>query len=82
MKVRELIEALKNLDPETQVVMAQDPEGNGYYKLSDLDEGTVSPDELSQYFIDTYYSNQHTDEQCCLEPGEREGFPKVICLWP
>ncbi len=82
MKVSELIEALKGHDQDAEVIMSRDPEGNGYAKLADIDEGTARPEELSAYFIDSYYSNGHSDDDCCLEPGERDEFPKVICLWP
>jgi hypothetical protein len=35
MKVRELIEALQQEDPEREVIMASDGEGNNYSPLSD-----------------------------------------------
>lgn len=82
MKVKELRKILSALDPNTEIIMSQDPEGNGYYKLADVSNGTVAPSELSGYRIDGYYSDSHTDDQCCLEEGERKTFTKVICLWP
>jgi len=80
MKVKELQKILSRLDPETEIIMSQDSEGNGYCKVSNVDAGTVK--NLREYHIDSYYSNSHTDDECCLEAGERETFTKVICLWP
>jgi len=37
MKVKELIESLKKLDPELEVILQRDPEGNGYSPLNDVD---------------------------------------------
>lgn len=39
MKVRELLEQLKGVDPEREIVMSKDAEGNGYSPLSSLWEG-------------------------------------------
>lgn len=39
MKVRELIEQLQKIDPEREVIMAGDAEGNSYTPLSSLWEG-------------------------------------------
>jgi hypothetical protein len=83
MKVSELIEALQTLpNQDAEVIIARDPEGNGFHKFEDISEGTVRPEELEVYFIESFYSDQHTDDDCCLDPGERDNFPKVICLWP
>jgi hypothetical protein len=82
MKVSELIEALKQLPQDAEVIMSQDAEGNGYSPLYCLDEGTIRPEEVGQYNIESFYSNQHTDEDCCLDPGERDQFAKVVCLCP
>jgi hypothetical protein len=39
MKVRELIEQLQACDPDREVVMARDSEGNGYSPLADFWSG-------------------------------------------
>jgi len=36
MKVRDLLEQLKDVDPEREIVMSKDAEGNGYSPLSSL----------------------------------------------
>jgi len=82
MNVKELIELLQECDAEAEVIISTDEEGNGYHKFSDIDKGTIDPCELERHHIDSYCSDQHSDADCCLEPGERETFTKVICLWP
>lgn len=41
MKVKELIEKLKNVDPERIIVMSKDAEGNDYSPLYDIDDEMV-----------------------------------------
>lgn len=44
MKVRELLEQLKDVDPEFEVVMSSDAEGNNYSPLACLDVGHYQPE--------------------------------------
>ncbi len=44
MKVGELIEALKDIDPEREVIMSSDTEGNNYSPLSGWWDGIYMPD--------------------------------------
>ena len=39
MKVRDLIEELKDVDPDREVIMAKDSEGNGHSPLDSMWEG-------------------------------------------
>lgn len=41
MKVKDLIEALSSLDQDAEVILAKDPEGNGYSPLSRVDSEAV-----------------------------------------
>lgn len=41
MKVRELIRKLKNIDPDWDVVIASDMEGNTYATVGDLNDNCV-----------------------------------------
>jgi len=82
MKVRELIEELKKLPQDAEVIMSQDGEGNGHSPCYGIGQGTVPTEEVGNYHIESFYSDEHTDDECCLEPGERENFAKVVCLWP
>ena len=40
MKVRELLEQLGELDPNTEVILSSDEEGNNYHVLEDIDRVT------------------------------------------
>lgn len=82
MKISELIAKLSQFPQDAEIIISSDSEGNSYSPLVDFDEGTIRPTDVGQYNIDSYYSNQHTDAQCCLKPGERQKFAKVICFWP
>jgi hypothetical protein len=82
MNIKELIEMLNEYPEDTQIILASDPEGNGYGKLSAHDVGKIAKEELAKYHIDDYCSDGHSDEDCDLEPGERDTMEKVIVLWP
>lgn len=82
MKVNELIEILKQLPQDAEVIMSSDAEGNNYSPLDGFSEGTIHPEDVGNYHIDAFYNDQHTDDECELEPGERDDFAKVICFFP
>lgn len=80
MKVSELIEQLKALPhQDAEVIMSRDPEGNGYSTFQEMSEGTVR--DLESWEME-YFCDSHSDLDAGLDPGEREGLAKVICLWP
>ena len=73
MKVREVMEQLKNIDPEREVVLSSDAEGNNYRMLYGLDS-------------DMFYQ---TEEGWVFDEQERvdEDYPlkdciKAVVLWP
>jgi hypothetical protein len=81
MKVRELIELLKAEDPEREVIMSKDSEGNGFSPFADLSRQSYEA-------TTTWYGEIGIEE---LTPELREqGFTeedaiydeKVIVLWP
>ena len=37
MKIKKMIKKLQEFDPELEVLTAQDPEGNGYSRVMDVD---------------------------------------------
>lgn len=41
MKVKELLAALEGVDPEAEVILQRDAEGNGYSPLSAVDDQAV-----------------------------------------
>lgn len=79
MKVKELIEHLQKMDPEAEVYTAIDDEGNGFRQLFYAPSpGRVNPQE--EHRPESFYDDDWSDEDCCLEPGERETFIKAICI--
>ncbi len=82
MTVQELIDALNEFDRDRVVIVAKDPEGNGYSPLSDLHNaayeaettysGNIGLEELTAEDIAAGYS-----EEDIVEDGE----PCVV-LWP
>ena len=82
MKIKELVAILSKLPQDTEIILSKDAEGNHFSPLSGFGEGTIRPEDVNNYNIEEYYSDHHSDEDCCLEPGERNGFVKAICLWP
>ena len=79
MKVRELIEQLQKIDPDREVIMAGDAEGNNYSPLYSLWEGA--------YRADTTWSGEVGFESLTDEDREagyseedviEDGVPAVI----
>jgi len=81
MKVKDLIEALEGVDPEREVILARDAEGNGYHYCVDLSEARfdgeaigLEPDQLTDDFRHQGYTEEDVMD-------ENEGIP-VVVLWP
>lgn len=82
MKVGELILALSKVDPNREVVMSKDGEGNDYSPLSQIDEteykalctwsGYIGFKEMTPELIKDGY-----DEQDLV----KDGVPAIV-LWP
>jgi len=79
MKIRELIEALQKFDPELEVYASKDDEGNGYRKLT-CEPATGRVDPRETHYIESFYFDEWSDEDCCLDPGERDDMIRAICL--
>lgn len=77
MKVKELMEVLKGLDPDTVVVMSSDPEGNSFHEVtavnpeSGWDGDTVGLWELTKQDRDSGYTEEDV-------VNDR----KAVVLWP
>lgn len=69
MTVKELMKFLKDQNPEMQVVLSSDGEGNNYGKLSKIEVGYYTADSQLPWQIE-YQS----------EPIE--GSHKCVALWP
>lgn len=78
MKVKELIELLQGQDPEAEVILQKDAEGNGYSPLAGADP--------SLYRADTTYSGEplHPDdiEDGYYDDADLAAAVAAIVLWP
>jgi hypothetical protein len=78
MKVRDLIKEFELLDPDLDVYIAADSEGNMFNKFSDIGEGYIEVLEHNKYMsrVDCLYNEED------LKEYDIEDFRKVIVLWP
>ena len=83
MKVCELIENLSKLDPQSELVMQNDAEGNGYSPLAGIDSNAwyVAENDYSGQV----YSERWSAEDCDLEEDEWKEMRqqrKCVVLFP
>jgi len=84
MKVKELINKLNKLDPESQVILQKDSEGNGYSPCYGV-EAAVYIAESS--YSGSVYSLKFTAEDNCMEEDEWERLKrnkknKCVVIFP
>ena len=83
MKVKELIKQLKQVDPNCEVIMSSDGEGNNYSPLSSFWQGSYVPSSTCRGEV--YYSSLDDDDNIDSEdvrvPGE-DGAVSAIILSP
>lgn len=83
MKIKDLIEQLKDLDPEMEIVLQKDAEGNGYSPLAGADENCVYIAETTWYgeVYDTTWTSDDADmdEE---EWAEILARPRCVVLFP
>jgi hypothetical protein len=81
MKVRELITVLRALDPEREVIITKDGEGNAHSPLAGFWEGSYVPD--STYSGEAYYDSTEgdVDPDDVRTPGE-DGAIAALFLSP
>jgi hypothetical protein len=81
MKVSELIKALQKLDPDLEVYMSVDDEGNSYRRLEiEPETGRIDPRDFNYSQVEEFYFDAWSDDECCLEPDERKSFIRAVCL--
>lgn len=83
MKVKELIEELSAFDPEAEVILQKDSEGNGYSPLSGADHDAVYVAENT--WSGDVYDTKWTADQACMEEDEWEDLmekPRCVVLFP
>lgn len=74
MKVKKLIKELQKLDPNLEVILQKDSEGNGYSPLSEIDSHCV-------YFPESSWSGEIVDtrwtaDEACRDEDEWEEIKK------
>jgi len=79
MKVKELIERLKEFDPECEVIMSRDPEGSVYSPLDDIEDyiyfdRDIYLEELTPELIEEGYGEED------LAPSEDAKL--AVVFWP
>jgi hypothetical protein len=83
MKVKDLIEALKSVDPDRDVIMSRDAEGNRFMHYADMSEARWEDGSdfvgLEPYQLtDELRSQGYTEEDVMDEDGSFS----VLVLWP
>ena len=83
MKVKDLIEALADVDPESDIILQKDPEGNGFSTLSDADSNAVYIAEST--YSGTVYSLEWNADDADMTDEEWAKIktkPKCVVLCP
>lgn len=83
MKVKDLIRELKLLDPELEIILQKDSEGNGYSPLEGVDENCIYVAETSYdgYVYDATWDADEAD----MDEEEWEEMlkqPRCVVLYP
>ena len=83
MKVKELLEALAGVDPEAQVILQKDAEGNGYSPLHGADSDAVYVPTCT-WEGDVYSMEWSADDACKSEEewGAIRALPRCVVLDP
>lgn len=83
MKVEALIKILSTLDPESQVILQKDAEGNGYSPLRGVDNEAVYVKESA--YSGEVYSTKYPASDHCMEESEWKKLLKqkrCVVLYP
>lgn len=83
LTVGDLIELLQDYDPDTIVVMASDPEGNGYAPLCKVDAGFFNSKDASFYTEEEFFGDDEEviEEDEYTEDTKLHGTP-AVGFWP
>lgn len=81
MKVKDLIEKLKEHDPEAMVALSKDAEGNGYSPLADIEAAGYSKDD---HFSGLTYNKltPELEKMGFSEEDIDEDAEDCVFLWP
>jgi hypothetical protein len=83
MKVKDLIRELKLLDPELDVILQKDSEGNGFRPLAGTDENCIYvPDTTYDGYV---YDSTWTADDADMDEEEWQEIlekPRCVVLYP
>ena len=80
MKVHELIQQLSNADPDSEVILSRDSEGNGYSPVGTLEMAMP----YDSWYGGAVYNPSDEDEMLsdCWTQDEWDELPRVVVIWP
>jgi hypothetical protein len=83
MKVKELLAALAKADPEAEVILQKDAEGNGYSPLRGADLKAVYVAE-NTYSGEVYPTTGRASDHCLTQAEwvEMKKRPRCVVLYP
>lgn len=85
MKVRELIDQLRECNDEAEVVLQIDPEGNGYRPVRGADPDGIVDGQV-EHQMDEVYDASWSAADALMEEAEWESFkadnPRVTIIFP
>ena len=79
MKVKEAIEALQKLNPDSELMISSDDEGNSYRKMTGFDGHSIYDADNESMYSDTW-----TASEACMEKDEWDEFkqrPRTIVVY-
>jgi hypothetical protein len=83
MKVKDLIECLSTLNPESDVILQKDSEGNFYSPLRGADADCVYMPDTT--YSGNVYSMDWSADDACLDDDQWEKIkakPRCVVLYP
>lgn len=78
MTVQELINILKQFDPQAQVIMQQDDEGNGYRNIRGAEEDETAIIDYDDYVFLSHFESLSQAED---EYGDDLAFTSVAVIY-
>ena len=83
MKIKDLLAVLEDADPDAEVILQKDAEGNGYSPLSGVDTNAVYVAE-NTWSGDVYSMDWTADDACKtnVEWAEIRANPRCVVLFP
>jgi hypothetical protein len=79
MKVSDLIEILRELDPTAEIILSSDPEGNKFAPVEDFATGFFDSREQTFYNEDEFFEE---DPDYLDDEGSSTHGDIAVVLWP